>query len=110
MTNEQLAVFVVAIAALVLVTVALSVVACEWRDRKRQAAEAAAVARALKATHLREQEKLDRFVQSMTPEQREKWEKRLQVLIPSSASNASAPNREQNPRDTGEQVPMLQIG
>lgn len=110
MTNEQLAIFVVAIAALVPITVALSVFACEWRHRKRQAMEAGAISKAMQAMHVREQEKMDRFVQSMSPAQREQWERTRQALSPSSASNASPPSQAQIRPGADEQVPKLQIG
>lgn len=100
----------VAVAALVLAVVALSVAVCEWRARKRRAKEALAVYEAMQDMHLREQEKMDRFVQSMSPEQREKWERTRQALSLSLASNASPPNQGQTPRDAGEQVPRLHIG
>ena len=75
MSNEHLALYVVAIAALMLATVALSVFACEWRHRKRQAMEAAAVRRGAENYIRAQKEKIDRYIQSLSPEKREAWER-----------------------------------
>lgn len=80
MGNEHLALYVVAIAALMLATVALSVFACEWRHRKRQAMEASAFRRDAENYRKAQKEKTDIYIQSLSPAQQEKWARDMEAL------------------------------
>lgn len=85
--------YALAIVAIVLATVAavaLSVVTCEWRYRRRKAAEAAAVHRRLDAYLAAEKKKMDRFFESCSPEQRAKYEKWMREIKKYEASQTSA--------------------
>lgn len=92
MSNEHLALYVVAIAALMLATVALSVFACEWRHRKRQAVEAAAVRRGAENYTRTQKEKIDLYIQSLSPALQEKWARDLEALNVRCDLYASASN------------------
>lgn len=91
------ALYAVAVVAVMLASVTLSVMVCEWRVRRRAAKESAAMRLKIDAYLRAEREKADRYIQSLSPEKRTTWERWQAMVSPDLC--ASEPRTEPSLHD-----------